>query len=395
MSMDLHSRGAMLKRLLASDTQDMVATVLNKITAAIGVQSNGSVASDQHRLLNFLGAGVTVSDDPANRRSNIYIPGAQANGNGTTINSDTTAKALSLWNGSSNNAPPTNWQLASFSDSGWSNAVVASVGSGVGNPQPISGTSALWSSTPPLDHTEECLIRRTFTLPSGQLVGATFSTTEDANILALYINGNAVSVSDPTNSNTPQTISIPTSYLLAGQSNLIAVEVQNFHLGAGTDWAWLSFRLSVSGGNPGYPYINVQDQKVSGSAGGTFTSGSWQTRTLNTLVADTAGIASLASNQITLPAGTYWCLIRATAGGTNQNQARLQNVTDSVTLLLGNNTYGSVGGSETLSTIGGEFTLSASKALSVQHRANTTGNFGTATSWGTEVYAVAEFWKYA
>jgi chemotaxis methyl-accepting protein methylase len=46
----------------------------------------------------------------------------------------------------------------------------------------------------------------------------------------------------------------------------------------------------------------------------------------------------------------------------------------------------------------GSFTLASAKVLEIQHRVNTTRNtngWGSATSWGTEVYTVAQFWKRA
>src|SRR5690606_21247003 len=48
----------------------------------------------------------------------------------------------------------------------------------------------------------------------------------------------------------------------------------------------------------------LKDVKPSGTAGGTFTSGSWQTRDLNTIEGDSSFV-SLASNQFTLQPGTY------------------------------------------------------------------------------------------
>lgn len=142
--------------------------------------------------------------------------------------------------------------------------------------------------------------------------------------------------------------------------------------------------------------IVIEDQKSSGTAGGTFTSGAWQTRDLNTEVVDTGNNASVASNQITLAAGTYRCIIRA-PGGVDFHQARLYNVTDSAVLLLGSNGDSRSGGDASSdSIIMGRFTLATSKVLEVQHRCNSTVatyGFGFPTSWGTEVYTTAMFWK--
>src|SRR5437868_3327959 len=46
------------------------------------------------------------------------------------------------------------------------------------------------------------------------------------------------------------------------------------------------------------PYVRVIDTKSAGTNGGTFTSGSWQTRTLNSITDDPCSLASLSSNQI-------------------------------------------------------------------------------------------------
>lgn len=53
------------------------------------------------------------------------------------------------------------------------------------------------------------------------------------------------------------------------------------------------------------PILHLQDQKADGVVGGAATSGSWIRRTLNTSVNNTISGASLSSNLITLPAGTY------------------------------------------------------------------------------------------
>src|SRR5690242_14620433 len=55
-------------------------------------------------------------------------------------------------------------------------------------------------------------------------------------------------------------------------------------------------------GAPGAVYRHLV---ADDAAGGTFTSGAWRTRTLNEELRNTLG-ASLASNQITLPAGSYY-----------------------------------------------------------------------------------------
>jgi hypothetical protein len=116
-------------------------------------------------------------------------------------------------------------------------------------------------------------------------------------------------------------------------------------------------------------YINIQDQQAQNTNGGTFTSGAWQTRVLNTEASDTGGYASLSSNQITLAAGTYECFIICPAHHVNRHQARLYNITDAAVVLTGTSEY--EGANQTASTnksiISGRFTLAASKVLEVRY----------------------------
>jgi len=149
------------------------------------------------------------------------------------------------------------------------------------------------------------------------------------------------------------------------------------------------------------PYVCVRDEKTQNTNGGTFTSGAWQTRVLNTESSDVSGVCSLSSNQITLTAGTYICRISCPAGHVQKHQSRLQNVTDATTVLIGTSMYTGNGNADVVenrSEIAGRFTIGASKALEVQHQCQTTKStdgFGVAANFTTEVYTVAEFWKIA
>lgn len=141
-------------------------------------------------------------------------------------------------------------------------------------------------------------------------------------------------------------------------------------------------------------YVLIRDEKAQNTAGGTFTSGAWRTRDLNTEVVDTGGHASLASNQITLAAGTWRGCIITTAFQVNENQARLQNVTDALTIdvsLCADTPY-----ENTTVVIACRFTLAASKTLEVQHRCLTTkatDGFGRQSNFATEIYTIVELWK--
>lgn len=145
-------------------------------------------------------------------------------------------------------------------------------------------------------------------------------------------------------------------------------------------------------------YILIRDEKTQNTNGGTFTSGAWQTRTLNTEVNDAGGHSSLASNQITLAAGTYEVEISVPAFYVRRHQARLQNITDATTTLTGTSevAYDGTTLAVTRSIIKGRFTIASSKTFEVQHHCEiteATNGFGVACNFTTEVYTVAEFWK--
>ena len=150
----------------------------------------------------------------------------------------------------------------------------------------------------------------------------------------------------------------------------------------------------------GDDYILIEEQQASGVQGGSFTSGAWRTRDLNTEVADTGGDASVASKQVTLSAGTYEFEAWAVAQEVGNHKVRLQNVTDATTIGVGSSER--LEGAEanaTHSTVAGRFTISASKVIELQHRCSSTRNndgFGDAAGFGVvEVYAQLKLRKVA
>lgn len=150
---------------------------------------------------------------------------------------------------------------------------------------------------------------------------------------------------------------------------------------------------------PGGDYICIRDEKTQNTDGGTFTSGAWRVRDLNTETADTGGDASLSSNQITLTAGSYRCRIIAPATQCGRHQAQLYNTTDAATTIIGTSEFSGAAAStvpQTASVIAGRFTIAGSKTFEVQHQCEVTKatvGFGVASNFTTEVYTVAEFWR--
>lgn len=137
--------------------------------------------------------------------------------------------------------------------------------------------------------------------------------------------------------------------------------------------------------------ILIQEQQSQGTAAGAFTSGAWRTRALNTTVYDIGNNCSLASNQMTLKAGTYEIMASAPANNVNGHQVRLQNVTDTVTLCTGTTELTtSTATIISRSWIIDRFTIGASKLVELQHQCATTktvNGLGTAANFLTEVYA--------
>jgi hypothetical protein len=144
------------------------------------------------------------------------------------------------------------------------------------------------------------------------------------------------------------------------------------------------------------PYVCVVDQKAQNTAGGTFTTGADQTRTLNTITADTHGIAFLASNQLWLPAGTYRFAIAAPAYACQRHQAWLYNITLGAVVERGTSGFSSTSNpDQTFSFVKGRVRVLSRTAFEVRHRCGSTSitqGFGVEANFGVEVYTQAEFW---
>lgn len=152
--------------------------------------------------------------------------------------------------------------------------------------------------------------------------------------------------------------------------------------------------VSPASNGPTEAIAIIQDQKTQNTAGGTFTSGAWRTRDLNTIVNDLHGLVSLSSNQFTLQPGKYRIRASAPAYDVNRNQSRLYNITDSVVVQLGTVEYVlNTVGAQTRSIIDTEFVITAAKTYEIQHQCETTGTtngFGVAGNFGTEIYTSVE-----
>lgn len=141
--------------------------------------------------------------------------------------------------------------------------------------------------------------------------------------------------------------------------------------------------------------VYVEDQKISGTDGGTATVGSFATRDLNTVVSDPGSlVVSLAANQVELLAGTYLISAHVPGFQVNGYQARLQNITAGTTALVGSTERSEPIGATNVQTAGviaGRVVTAVTTKFEVQMQVETTTgseDFGQAKGFaGTpEVY---------
>jgi len=145
----------------------------------------------------------------------------------------------------------------------------------------------------------------------------------------------------------------------------------------------------------------IKDVKPSGTAGGTFTAGAWQTRDLNTLEGDTEFI-SLSANQVTLSSGKYKISASAPCFRGSQNKIKLRNITNSTDDIIGGSSFApndtSFNGFSR-SEMEGVIEISSNTTFEIQHRCSSTrasDGFGIASSFSVdEIYATLVIEKIA
>jgi hypothetical protein len=147
-------------------------------------------------------------------------------------------------------------------------------------------------------------------------------------------------------------------------------------------------------------YAYLRDQKANNTAGGDGAAATWNTRTLNTEVFDPDDIVTLASNQFTLEAGTYFIIARAPALFVDKTRSRIRNITDSTTTLLGAADLATTGATpvEAHCHVRGRFTIAGTKVFELQHYTQQNAGFGvglgTPTNSGdVEIYSEVEIYR--
>jgi hypothetical protein len=144
--------------------------------------------------------------------------------------------------------------------------------------------------------------------------------------------------------------------------------------------------------------LHVRDEKASGTEGGATSSGD-NTCVLNTIKTNEITGASLSSNQITLPSGTYY--IDASVPGFFVDRLRgfLRNITDSSDTILGQAGYAvaTSPASQNVSKVCGRFTIASQKVFEIKlycQTARVTNGFGVNTGDSrTNVYTDVQIWR--
>ena len=156
---------------------------------------------------------------------------------------------------------------------------------------------------------------------------------------------------------------------------------------------------TVSGTTFGSALLHVRDEKANGTNAGTFTSGSYVKRDLNTTLTNEISGASISSSVITLPAGTYYIIASAPQLYVASHKIKLRNTTDGSDTLIGTTEYANPSADTTRSFVAGRFTIAGQKNFELQHRCSTTVadfGFGYRASFGDiEVYTDVQIWKVA
>jgi hypothetical protein len=160
---------------------------------------------------------------------------------------------------------------------------------------------------------------------------------------------------------------------------------------------WKLVRAGVQETDPTTkPLAIVREQHPSSTIAPSSTAATWNTRALNTLQINEVG-ASLSSNQVTLPAGTYYVEAEAEGVVTNDQRVRIRKVSGTAaTLVLGLGARAGSGLSYvTEAVLKGRFTLTEESTIELQHYTESAGVLGDRhqLSGIDEVFSEMLLWK--
>jgi hypothetical protein len=146
-------------------------------------------------------------------------------------------------------------------------------------------------------------------------------------------------------------------------------------------------------------YAIIADQKGTNTVGGTPSTGTFNTRDLNTELADPDGIVSIGSNQFTLQAGSYLIKASAPAYRAGRHQILIHNATDGAVAGVGTSEYNANGSNVlTRSFCTTRTTISGAKAFEIRHRVESSdpnNGWGIETNYDLQptIYTLVEIYK--
>lgn len=158
--------------------------------------------------------------------------------------------------------------------------------------------------------------------------------------------------------------------------------------------------LTTTGNSFGGQLLHVQDVKASGTAGQSIASAN-NIRVLNTVKTNEITSASLASNQVTLPAGTYYVDAWASSYAAGATRLYWWNVGAGTIVATGQSAYQNPSSIDVgFCTVRGRFTIVGSTIFELrQHTsspgAGSTGGFANSLTGNGEIYVDVSIWKVA
>ena len=147
-------------------------------------------------------------------------------------------------------------------------------------------------------------------------------------------------------------------------------------------------------------YALIVDKKDADTDGGTFSSGAWRTRDLNTILVNEDSICAGTSgnDSFTLIAGTYLIKWSAPAYEVQHHTTKLHDQTADTVIAKGTAAYDQSGYSVGRSWGSHVVTITSNNDYKIKHKCYTSRNtdgFGQKTGFQDEYYTMVEVWRYA
>lgn len=226
---------------------------------------------------------------------------------------------------------------------------------------------------------------------AGSITTAAISSTAGITYSQLNLTGGIVpsdiNTTTTTSIYTFQNITVPFATTLQGTLSLNGSQGTSGQVlvsqGTGTNASWGAI-----------PYIKLSNTQASGTGGGAATVGSWLIIPINTVDIDTGSnvVSNSSSSGFVLVAGTYQIDATSPFFVSAAASTRLQNITDSTTVLTGESVSSIAVDVTANSRLSGRFTIAASKALELQYQVGSNNSssaslLGQPSGFGPEVYA--------